>query len=520
MALVFLRERIDTSTPVGRLVRTVLAAIAEFERDLIAERTRTGLEARAERRQADGRPAGDRLPGRGRGQGHRTGGGRGPAPDVIDIFERIADGQTPGTVGRWLNAQGIRSLRGAPFNQRTVRKVIANDAYTGQKGYPRIVSDELALRARDQIVRLDPAEVQRRKGGRRPREPYMLRSIAFCACGSPLYRSYAYGNDRTYVCRQRLEATGACNRRPIPAELLEAHVLNHLSTFVGSVEDWISGVLAECDGEAQEHRRAIDAERAKLAALERLREERMAELTEVGITAIGLEVIERIDADIDSLRSAIEDAGQALQDVEATPDVDAALDFYTGLVDVIAVRVRRAPGVRGAERCTRQRPLGTVVRAGLGRSAGCEIRPAGAGRPLSTYREPAIWTRGRAGSRRYGLPPLRTCSRPREPGPRRRSTATEPGCSCRGSRPRHAALLRGPGRRGGGARSHAHDRGGRQHALHLAPAPAADRPRGPAWLPERHALLVYGQLAPTRVRLRLWFEDRRLRKLARERGAP
>ena len=34
-------------------------------------------------------------------------------------------------------------------------------------------------------------------------------------------------------------------------------------------------------------------------------------------------------------------------------------------------------------------------------------------------------------------------------------------------------------------------------------------------LPERHALLVYGRIAPTRLRLRLWFEDRRLRKLAR-----
>jgi type IV secretory pathway TraG/TraD family ATPase VirD4 len=33
-------------------------------------------------------------------------------------------------------------------------------------------------------------------------------------------------------------------------------------------------------------------------------------------------------------------------------------------------------------------------------------------------------------------------------------------------------------------------------------------------LPDRHALLVYGRLAPTRVRLRLWFEDRRLRSLA------
>jgi len=37
-------------------------------------------------------------------------------------------------------------------------------------------------------------------------------------------------------------------------------------------------------------------------------------------------------------------------------------------------------------------------------------------------------------------------------------------------------------------------------------------------LPDRHALLVYGRLAPTRLRLRLWFEDRRLRRLAK--GAP
>ncbi len=33
-------------------------------------------------------------------------------------------------------------------------------------------------------------------------------------------------------------------------------------------------------------------------------------------------------------------------------------------------------------------------------------------------------------------------------------------------------------------------------------------------LPERHALLVYGRIAPTRLRLRLWFADRRLKRLA------
>jgi type IV secretory pathway TraG/TraD family ATPase VirD4 len=36
-------------------------------------------------------------------------------------------------------------------------------------------------------------------------------------------------------------------------------------------------------------------------------------------------------------------------------------------------------------------------------------------------------------------------------------------------------------------------------------------------LPEWHALLLYGRIAPVRVRLRLWFEDRQLRTLV---GAP
>ncbi len=33
-------------------------------------------------------------------------------------------------------------------------------------------------------------------------------------------------------------------------------------------------------------------------------------------------------------------------------------------------------------------------------------------------------------------------------------------------------------------------------------------------LPDQSALLLYGRIAPTRLRLRLWFEDRRLRRLA------
>ena len=40
-----LHQNIDTTSPVGRLLFTMLGAIAEFERDLINERVKEGIEA-------------------------------------------------------------------------------------------------------------------------------------------------------------------------------------------------------------------------------------------------------------------------------------------------------------------------------------------------------------------------------------------------------------------------------------------------------------------------------------------
>ena len=41
--LVSLKESIDTNTPTGKLLFTLMSAIAQFERDTIADRTREGL---------------------------------------------------------------------------------------------------------------------------------------------------------------------------------------------------------------------------------------------------------------------------------------------------------------------------------------------------------------------------------------------------------------------------------------------------------------------------------------------
>ena len=56
VAFVSLTEQIDTSTPGGRLIFHVFAALAEFERDLIRERTQAGLAAARARGRVGGRP--------------------------------------------------------------------------------------------------------------------------------------------------------------------------------------------------------------------------------------------------------------------------------------------------------------------------------------------------------------------------------------------------------------------------------------------------------------------------------
>jgi DNA invertase Pin-like site-specific DNA recombinase len=52
---VSLRESLDTTTPGGKLVFHVFGAVAEFERDLILERTMAGLEAARARGKKGGR---------------------------------------------------------------------------------------------------------------------------------------------------------------------------------------------------------------------------------------------------------------------------------------------------------------------------------------------------------------------------------------------------------------------------------------------------------------------------------
>lgn len=56
VSLISIKEKLDTTTPEGKLMMTMLAALSQFERDLIEERTKDGLKAARARGRKGGRP--------------------------------------------------------------------------------------------------------------------------------------------------------------------------------------------------------------------------------------------------------------------------------------------------------------------------------------------------------------------------------------------------------------------------------------------------------------------------------
>lgn len=123
--LVSCKESLDTTTPAGRFVLTIFAALAQLERDNIVERTSSGRDQRGRR---DGEKGG-RLP---------YGYVRAPEGVAIDeqaaavvrrIFHLARQGATLRAIARALEAPGPR---GGQWHASSVSEILANEsAYRG-----------------------------------------------------------------------------------------------------------------------------------------------------------------------------------------------------------------------------------------------------------------------------------------------------------------------------------------------------------------------------------------------------
>jgi site-specific DNA recombinase len=187
--LVSLNESIDTSTSVGRLLRAVLAALAEFESDVIGERVASVTTAHAEQGKAHGRPK----------FGYRKAGKDGlvivPAEEAIvqRIFREYAiEGRSQRSICRGLTSDGIRARTGE-WTQGTISKLLRAPVYAGLvevngKTYPgkheAIIDDGLWRKA--QQLREAGARSQR---GKTPTANHLLAGgMLRCGrCGGAMY---------------------------------------------------------------------------------------------------------------------------------------------------------------------------------------------------------------------------------------------------------------------------------------------------------------------------------------------
>ena len=120
-------DNFDTTSANGKLVLNILGSVAQWERDVIAERTSDAMQvARSQGKRVGAVPFGFTLA--------QDGETLDPDPEALETVAAIADlrrkGESLRSIARTLNAAGIATAQAAAWTAETVRRVLRNDLYT------------------------------------------------------------------------------------------------------------------------------------------------------------------------------------------------------------------------------------------------------------------------------------------------------------------------------------------------------------------------------------------------------
>ena len=138
VSLACVKDNIDTSTAAGKLIRTVLCAIAQFESDISSERTYFAKNELA----LQGKFAGGTVSyGYSYDKDKREFDIDEEKAEVVEgIFKNFASGVTMYQIAKELNKKGIPTNRGGKWQQNTVRLILVNPFYTGRLEWEGIVN--------------------------------------------------------------------------------------------------------------------------------------------------------------------------------------------------------------------------------------------------------------------------------------------------------------------------------------------------------------------------------------------
>ena len=252
VSLVSVTQQFNTTTSMGRLTLNILLSFAQFEREIISERTRDKIAASRRKGKWTGGP-----PVLGYNRVRDNGGTRltvneKEAERVRAIFDKYLElGSLLDTV-HWLDAQGWLNKRyqtvkgpwrgGKDFDKSTLQNMLTNPLYLGKIAYKgqmyegehdAIVDEDLFGRVQGMLRR------NRGSGGKYQRNKYgaLLKGLVRCKhCGCGMSHHYATKGQRRYryyVCQKaQKKGWASCPYPSLPAGELERFVIDRIRDTV------------------------------------------------------------------------------------------------------------------------------------------------------------------------------------------------------------------------------------------------------------------------------------------------
>lgn len=345
--LASIAEQIDLTTEAGRFQLTVMAGVAQFERERIAKRVAESMRAMARQQRWPGgtAPYGWRIEGAGK---KANGGGANnvtlvPHPDEREVIrlcvETILNGGSTADASSLVNSLGFITRAGVPFNYRRVRELLRKRALIGETywGQETAKSQKRPDGSASRVTRMEGGKakygdavliplpdppldlatfdaVQRALDvtayGKKAEAKTYPNSRAATVCGGSLGGISSPGRTRQYRCtnkKWRSKDYKPCTCVRVDADALDAAVwravceaLSDPDRLLGLAADYLDLRADAAPAEAE----TVGSLDAKIARLERNKTEKVAECLRIGLDAtLVAAAVEQIDAEIDALRA-------------------------------------------------------------------------------------------------------------------------------------------------------------------------------------------------------------------------
>ncbi len=260
--MISLAESIDTSTPSGRLFFTVVAAMAQWEREEISERVAASVPIRAKM----GKPLGGQASFGYTWKGKELVIDTKEAPIRKMVHELFAEHKRKKTVAAKLNGMGYRTRNGSNFTNTTIGRLLRDTTAKGVRiaNYTKSLGDgkKWVIKPESEWVTITcPAIVtedlweecnkildqQEKKKKPTKKTVHLFTGILFCECG---HKMLVPSDSKKYICN-------ACKKNRITKDDLEEIYYENLKFFLlkdSDIEKFLSKadlVIAEKERQLQ-----------------------------------------------------------------------------------------------------------------------------------------------------------------------------------------------------------------------------------------------------------------------------